>query len=397
MSAWKTSAPVRRASANVGAPAGTTMNSWKSTLLSAWAPPLSTFIIGTGSTRASSPPRWRHSGWPASAAAAFAAASEMPRIALAPRRPLFGVPSASSIARSTASWSRASRPVTASASSPLALATACVTPLPPQASPPSRSSTASNSPVEAPDGTAARPLAPEASVTSTSTVGFPRLSRICRAWTCSISLTERSRLLYSLDVSVGGRPQRQLGVGARLSGHGDRVEQELAGGLEGRFASLGGSESLGGGAQIRIGRRPAVDARRRGAAPSWPAGWRAACRAGRRRLPPPSASDLIWSQLRRTSPACPRLRVAEHVRVAADQLLAAVVGHRPPGRPRRAPRAAATGRRPGTARRPARRAAWRRHRRGRRRPARRPPRPCAGRSSARPARGPTGTPAAAAW
>ena len=34
---------------------GTTMNSWKSTLLSAWAPPLSTFIIGTGSTRAASP------------------------------------------------------------------------------------------------------------------------------------------------------------------------------------------------------------------------------------------------------------------------------------------------------------------------------------------------------
>ena len=29
---------------------GTTMNSWKSTLLSAWAPPLSTFIIGTGSS-----------------------------------------------------------------------------------------------------------------------------------------------------------------------------------------------------------------------------------------------------------------------------------------------------------------------------------------------------------
>ena len=33
------------------------MNSWKSTELSAWAPPLSTFIIGTGSTRADSPPR----------------------------------------------------------------------------------------------------------------------------------------------------------------------------------------------------------------------------------------------------------------------------------------------------------------------------------------------------
>ena len=36
---------------------GTIMNSWKSTLLSACAPPLSTFIIGTGSTRAASPPR----------------------------------------------------------------------------------------------------------------------------------------------------------------------------------------------------------------------------------------------------------------------------------------------------------------------------------------------------
>ena len=93
LSAWKTSAPVRRASAKVGAPAGTTMNSWKSTALSACAPPLSTFIIGTGSTRAPAPPRWRHSGSPASAAAAFAAASDTPRIAFAPRRPLFGVPS----------------------------------------------------------------------------------------------------------------------------------------------------------------------------------------------------------------------------------------------------------------------------------------------------------------
>ena len=41
----------------VGAPSGTTMNSWKSTELSAWAPPLRTFIIGTGSTWAASPPR----------------------------------------------------------------------------------------------------------------------------------------------------------------------------------------------------------------------------------------------------------------------------------------------------------------------------------------------------
>ena len=43
------------------------------------------------------------------------------------------------------------------ASSPFTFATAVVTPLPAQASPPSRSSTASNSPVDAPEGTAARP------------------------------------------------------------------------------------------------------------------------------------------------------------------------------------------------------------------------------------------------
>ena len=50
-------APQRSASAKETAPTGTIMNSWKSTLLSAWAPPLSTFIIGTGSTWALGPPR----------------------------------------------------------------------------------------------------------------------------------------------------------------------------------------------------------------------------------------------------------------------------------------------------------------------------------------------------
>ena len=49
--AWKISAPARSASANEGAPAGITMNSCTSTLLSAWAPPLRMFIIGTGSRR----------------------------------------------------------------------------------------------------------------------------------------------------------------------------------------------------------------------------------------------------------------------------------------------------------------------------------------------------------
>ncbi len=78
------------------------MNSWKSTLLSACAPPLSTFIIGTGSTCAASPPRYRHSEAPSSAATALAAASDTPRIAFAPSRPLFGVPSSSIIVWSSA-------------------------------------------------------------------------------------------------------------------------------------------------------------------------------------------------------------------------------------------------------------------------------------------------------
>ena len=107
-SVWKISAPQRTASANEGAPTGMTMNSWKSTLLSAWAPPLRMFIIGTGSTRAAvraavepgevlverhAAPRPR---------AARASAIETPSSALAPSRPLFGVPSSSIIALSIA-------------------------------------------------------------------------------------------------------------------------------------------------------------------------------------------------------------------------------------------------------------------------------------------------------
>ena len=39
---------MRSASANVSAPTGTIMNSWKSTVFVACAPPLRMFIIGTG-------------------------------------------------------------------------------------------------------------------------------------------------------------------------------------------------------------------------------------------------------------------------------------------------------------------------------------------------------------
>src|SRR4051795_11814391 len=119
-------------------------------------------------------------------------------------------------------------PFTASAISPFTLRTAWPTPLPPNASPPSRSSTASNSPVEAPDGTAARPAAPEAKPTSTSTVWLPRLSITCRAWTCWISLTR----FDSLSETVGGCAQRQLRVDTARAGERHAVEQQIADALE---------------------------------------------------------------------------------------------------------------------------------------------------------------------
>ncbi len=74
-------------------------------------------------------------------------------------------------------------------SSPLTWSTAVETPLPIQASPPSRSSTASNAPVDAPEGTMARPRAPLSRVTSTSTVGLPRESMTCRPTMYSMVLT----------------------------------------------------------------------------------------------------------------------------------------------------------------------------------------------------------------
>ena len=80
--------------------------------------------------------------------------------------------------------SAALRPLSAGAIFSLMLATALLTPLPPYfVLSPSRSSSASNSPVEAPEGAAARPTAPEASVTSASTVGLPRESMISRPTT----------------------------------------------------------------------------------------------------------------------------------------------------------------------------------------------------------------------
>ncbi len=72
----------------------------------------------------------------------------------------------------------------------LTLLTAFITPLPPRREPPSRNSTASFSPVEAPDGTSALPTTPFERVTKTSTVGLPRESKISSA--CTFSITDLS-------------------------------------------------------------------------------------------------------------------------------------------------------------------------------------------------------------
>src|ERR1017187_624448 len=107
---------------------------------------------------------------------------ETPRMALAPSLSLLAVPSRAHIRLSRAAWSEASAPFSADSIS-LTLATARSTPLPPyRFLSPSRSSIASRLPVDAPEGTAARPKLPSERRTSTSTVGLPRESRICRAW-----------------------------------------------------------------------------------------------------------------------------------------------------------------------------------------------------------------------
>ena len=64
--------------------------------------------------------------------------------------------------------------------------TAFKTPLPSSREPPSRSSTASNSPVDAPDGTSAFPETPSDKITVASTVGLPRESNTSSALTLSI-------------------------------------------------------------------------------------------------------------------------------------------------------------------------------------------------------------------
>ena len=186
LSEWYVSTPQRRASLNDDAPTGMTMNSCRSMLLSACAPPFKTLSIGTGSTCASRPPIDAYSGVRVVRAWAWASARLAPSRAFAPRRPLFAVPSSEIIAWSAPAWSPESRPTSSERISPFTLATALVTPLPRYRLPPSRSSTASCSPVDAPEGTIALPCDPSSSRISTSTVGLPRESSTSRPMTSEI-------------------------------------------------------------------------------------------------------------------------------------------------------------------------------------------------------------------
>ena len=82
---------------------------------------------------------------------------------------------------------------------------------------PSRSSSASLIPVDAPDGTRALPLAPVASSTSTCKVGFPRESRISKAFRLVIAD------INSLETEKNGRGTAAWRTLA--AGHADRRPQ----------------------------------------------------------------------------------------------------------------------------------------------------------------------------
>ena len=160
--AWKTSAHHLKHSLKLGAPTGMIINSCTSSPEeSAWHPPFTMFIIGTGIRFPEMPPRKRYSGMSREVAAARQHAIETARIAFAPKFDLSLVPSAFIMALSMAYMSDASIPEITSLMDVLMFSTAFVTPFPrylPLSL--SLSSRASNSPVEAPLGAAPLPIVP---------------------------------------------------------------------------------------------------------------------------------------------------------------------------------------------------------------------------------------------
>src|SRR5690606_38677064 len=120
---------------------------------------------------------------------------------------------------STPGWSNASTPWSSGAITSLTFSTAFRTPLPKYLfASPSRSSTASKAPVDAPDGTMARPYEPSSMTTSTSTVGLPRESSTSLPNTCSISIATPPRQPSLSD-------DQRLAVHLGRFGHAQKVQE----------------------------------------------------------------------------------------------------------------------------------------------------------------------------
>src|SRR5690349_6206540 len=75
---------------------------------------------------------------------------------------------------------------------------------------------ASREPVDAPDGTAARPITPDSSRTSHSTVGLPRESMISRPIISTIALMSFSLRKVKNSVHGSARPAAGRAAGALL-------------------------------------------------------------------------------------------------------------------------------------------------------------------------------------
>ena len=127
---WNISVPILKDSPKVFTPCGTSINSWKSKLFGAWAPPLITFIRGTGKSVDKGSPKYLYRGKSNTFAAAFAVARLTASIELAPRLDLFLEASISIITWSIFFWSKEDKPHSAGEIISWILFTAFKTPLP---------------------------------------------------------------------------------------------------------------------------------------------------------------------------------------------------------------------------------------------------------------------------
>src|SRR6266436_4251330 len=117
---------------------------------------------------------------------------------------------------------------------------------------PSRSSTASCAPVEAPEGTAARPSEPSSRMTSTSTVGLPRLSRISRPMMSTIAVMGVPVLFREVGGVLQDGPRAEKGADKAVECDGQLQYAPLGASHElcrkgpatGRRAQVSGRHSL---------------------------------------------------------------------------------------------------------------------------------------------------------